>query len=99
MSAWFTRHEGAAPSRDELESRIQREGLAARWWSNGPGERYGWHEHSYHKVLYCHTGSIVFHTRESDFELRPGDRLDVPPGTPHAATVGPHGVECVEAST
>jgi len=40
----------------------------------------------------------VFHTDEGDLELRPGDRLDLEPGTRHAATVGPDGVECVEAS-
>ena len=27
----------------------------------------------------------------------PGDRLDLDPGTEHAATVGPSGCECVEA--
>jgi len=35
---------------------------------------------------------------DGDFELRPGDRLDVDPGTPHGATVGPEGVTCVEAT-
>lgn len=39
----------------------------------------------------------MFHTREGDFDLGPGDRLDIPPGTEHAATVGPGGVECMEA--
>lgn len=40
----------------------------------------------------------MFHLPGGDITLRPGDRLDVPPGTEHAATVGPEGVECVEAS-
>ena len=43
-------------------------------------------------------GSIVFHIDDDDVELRVGDRLDLEPGTEHAATVGPDGVECVEAS-
>jgi hypothetical protein len=30
-------------------------------------------------------------------ELAAGDRLDLEPGTEHAATVGPSGVGCVEA--
>ena len=71
---------------------------APRFWSNGPGDAYGWHAHDYHKVLFCLRGSIVFHTREGDIELGAGDRLDLEPGTEHAATVGPSGVECVEAS-
>jgi quercetin dioxygenase-like cupin family protein len=48
-------------------------------------------------VLYCVSGSIVFHTDDGDLELHPGDRLDIEPGTAHAATVGPEGVECMEA--
>jgi cupin superfamily acireductone dioxygenase involved in methionine salvage len=49
-------------------------------------------------VLFCLSGSIVFHTREGDVELTAGDRLDLDSGTEHAATVGPAGCECVEAS-
>jgi quercetin dioxygenase-like cupin family protein len=81
-----------------IETSMRADGLDPRRWSNGPGDRYGWHEHSYHKVLYCLSGSIVFHTKsDGDIELNPGDRLDLDPGTSHAATVGPRGVECVEA--
>lgn len=69
-----------------------------RAWGNDPGDRYGWHSHAYHKVLFCLDGSITFHTETDDIELSPGDRLDLAPGTDHAATVGPHGVQCVEAS-
>jgi mannose-6-phosphate isomerase-like protein (cupin superfamily) len=89
----------AVPSRENLEALLRREGLAnLQWWSNGAGDRYGWHEHEYQKVLYCASGSIVFHTRERDVALSSGDRLDLPPGTEHAATVGPDGVTCVEAA-
>jgi hypothetical protein len=42
-------------------------------------------------------GSIVFHTDDGDAALAAGDRLDLPAGTRHAATVGQHGCECVEA--
>jgi quercetin dioxygenase-like cupin family protein len=71
---------------------------APRFWGNGPGDRYGRHDHPFHKVLFCLSGSIVFHTEEGDVELTPGDRLDLEPGDSHAATVGPDGCECVEAS-
>ena len=71
---------------------------APRFWGNGPGDTYGRHSHDYHKVLFCLRGSIVFHTREGDVELTAGDRLDLEPGTDHAATVGVEGCECVEAS-
>jgi quercetin dioxygenase-like cupin family protein len=77
---------------------VRDEGLDPRWWSNAPGDTYRWHDHAYHKVLYCAEGSIVFHLRDGDVRLGPGDRLDLPPRTPHAATVGDQGVACVEAS-
>jgi quercetin dioxygenase-like cupin family protein len=76
------------------------ESLRPSTWSNGPGDRYSAHAHAYHKVLYCLAGSITFHLADAggDVELHPGDRLDIPPGTQHAATVGAHGVICVEAA-
>ena len=69
-----------------------------REWSNGPGDRYAPHEHAYHKVLFCLEGSIAFHVEARDVELGAGDRLDLPPGTVHSATVGPEGCQCIEAS-
>ncbi len=85
-------------TRDGIEETFRAEGLSPHGWGNGPGDRYGTHSHSYHKVLYCVSGSIVFHTPDGDVELGPGDRLELPPGTPHSATVGPSGCECMEAS-
>ena len=63
-----------------------------------PGDAYGRHAHGLHKVLFCLGGSITFHLDDGDVELGPGDRLDIEPGTGHAATVGPNGCSCVEAS-
>jgi len=82
----------------DIEARFREEGLSPTGWGNGPGDFYGWHSHSYHKVLYCVSGSIVFHTRAGDVELQAGERIDLPPGTEHAATVGPSGCRCLEAS-
>ena len=98
MTARLTKWDGPPPDRRAIERRFADEGLSARSWSNAPGDRYGAHSHGYHKVLYCVSGGIVFHTGDGDVDLRPGDRLDVEPGTEHSATVGPEGVECMEAS-
>ncbi len=98
MTARLTKWEGPAPDRTEIEGRFKDEGLSPHGWGNAPGDTYSRHAHEYHKVLYCVSGSIVFHTDDGDIELHPGDRLDVEPGTAHSATVGPEGVECVEAS-
>jgi quercetin dioxygenase-like cupin family protein len=84
------------PSVDAIERKLAGEGLSVQWWRNGPGDTYTRHSHGYHKVLFCERGSIVFHTDDGDFELGPGDRLDVEPLTEHGATVGANGVRCAE---
>jgi quercetin dioxygenase-like cupin family protein len=89
---------GAAAPGSDPERLIRDEGLGeGSRWSNGPGDRYGAHSHTSHKVLYCAEGSITFHTDDGDIVMHPGDRLDLEPGTEHWATVGPGGVTCVEA--
>ncbi|MGH2681483.1 MAG: cupin domain-containing protein [Actinomycetota bacterium] len=96
MSA--TKRAGAAGRADAVAA-FEADGCSApRFWRNGPGDRYGRHEHPFHKVLFCLAGSIVFHTDDGDVELTVGDRMDLEPGTSHGATVGPQGCECVEAS-
>lgn len=74
------------------------EGLSPHRWSNGPGYRYPEHDHPYDKVLVCESGSITFHTPDGEIVLGPGDRMDLPAGTRHSATVGHHGVVCWEAA-
>ncbi len=99
MSAQRAAFDGTnPPTTADIETQFREQGHTPQTWSNGANTRYEWHEHPYHKRLYCTSGRITFHTNEGDFELRPGDRLDVTPGTSHAATVGPEGVTCVEAA-
>lgn len=89
------------PSLAACERTLRKEGLSApRPWSNAPGDRYGSHQHPYHKVLYCVEGSIRFvvDSTGEQIDLSPGDRLEIPPGTPHSAVVGPQGVTCIEAA-
>ncbi len=93
-----TRTEAGASRADALAAFAAAGCGASSSWGNGPLETYGRHEHTYHKVLFCLTGSITFHTDQGDIELAAGDRLDLEPGTAHSATVGPRGCRCVEAS-
>ena len=79
-------------------SRLRAEAEGCYAWSNGPGDRYAPHSHGYEKILYCTAGSITF-VLEADgrrLELKPGDRMVLPPGTVHSAVVGPAGCTCVE---
>ncbi len=86
-------------TRAAIEARLREEGLSAMSWSNGPADVYSEHRHSYDKVLAAVAGSITFHLPElgTDVELRAGDRLDLPAGTLHSASVGANGVTCLEA--
>jgi quercetin dioxygenase-like cupin family protein len=83
----------------DLAERLRGEGLDPGTWSNGPGDRYAAHDHSYDKVIVVVAGSIRFGLpdRGDGIELAAGDRLELPAGTAHAALVGPTGVRCLEA--
>ncbi len=84
----------------ELRDRLHDAGLDPRAWSNGPGDRYGAHEHAYDKVIVVTSGSIRFGLPAaggSAFDLVAGERLELPAGTLHDAMVGPDGVTCLEA--
>jgi uncharacterized protein YjlB len=86
------------PKETELREIYRREGLDPYAWSNGPGDTYTPHAHTYHKVLYVVRGSITWLLPEQGEEIttRAGDRLDLPAGVVHAAHVGPEGVTCLE---
>jgi quercetin dioxygenase-like cupin family protein len=79
-------------------TRLQSEATGCYSWSNGPGDRYAPHSHSYEKVLYCVVGSITFvlEAEARRLELKPGDRMVLPVGTVHSAEVGPAGCTCIE---
>lgn len=95
------------PAREEaLWQRMRQEGLRPYTWSNGPGDRYAVHSHSYEKVLYCVRGSIRFvlpdildeNGKETAVDMAPGDCLILSPGERHSALVGRQGVTCLEAA-
>jgi quercetin dioxygenase-like cupin family protein len=83
----------------DLDARLRAGGLDPSPWSNGPGDRYGAHEHGYDKVIAVAGGSIRFGLPASgtSVDLAPGDRLELPAGTRHDAVAGPSGVSCLEA--
>ena len=79
--------------------RLRSEGLRPTTWANESGDRYGAHEHAYDKVIVVERGSIRFGIGNdgAPADLAVGDRLELPAGTRHEATVGSHGVTCLEA--
>lgn len=89
---------GDAPNVASATQRLRDAGVEPHAWSNGPGDRYGVHSHEYTKLLVCAAGSITFlvGADAEPVDLRPGDGFILPPGTPHAAIVGPAGCTCLE---
>ena len=87
------------PDEARLRSILADEDLYPYVWSNGPGDVYGAHSHSYHKVIYVVRGSITFGLPDSGDKvtLNSGDRLELPAGITHNAVVGHEGVACLEA--
>lgn len=92
--------EATEPQESTLRQHMQQEGLSPHSWSNGPGDTYAVHSHTYEKVLYCVHGSIRFDMSASgdSIDLNPGDCLILPARTPHSAVVGSQGVTCIEAA-
>jgi quercetin dioxygenase-like cupin family protein len=97
MSAWLTPADGGV-DRDRVTDLLRAARGEARWWSDAPGKVYSPHQHTYHKVLFCVSGSIVFVVDDEQLYLTPGDRLDIEPLTLHAAVVGAEGVTCGEVA-
>ena len=79
-------------------TRLRGEASGCYSWSNGPGDRYAPHSHTYEKVLYCVDGSISFvlEAEGRRLEVAAGDRMVLPAGTVHSAVVGPAGCTCIE---
>lgn len=86
-------------TRAAVEALLGAEGLVATSWSSDPGDQYAAHRHGFDKVIVAVDGSIDFALPElqQDMQIEPGDRLHLPAGTLHSATVGPIGVVCLEA--
>jgi len=91
--------EETPPVAEELRAQLEEEELHVYQWSNQPGDKYPGHTHGYHKIIYVLNGSIKFDlpTRHETLTLRTGDKLELPSGIRHLATVGPEGVTCLES--
>jgi quercetin dioxygenase-like cupin family protein len=86
------------PGTASVAQRLRDEGVEPYAWSNGPGDRYAVHQHGYTKLLICAAGAITFliGSDATPVEIGPGEGFVLPPGTPHAAVVGPAGCTCLE---
>ena len=94
--------------RGKLHLKSINESIAISWfkehnvdfhkWSNESNTVYEYHEHNYHKVLFCTQGSINFYINSATYALEAGDRLDLPKLTLHKAMILDGGVTCIEGA-
>lgn len=88
---------GDGANRETVARFLRASGVEPYAWSNAPGDRYAPHDHGYTKLLMCAEGSIRFDLDAgASIELLPGEGFVLPPGTRHAAEVGPRGCTCLE---
>ncbi|GMT48523.1 MAG: hypothetical protein IEMM0008_0062 [bacterium] len=69
----------------ELEASLRKEGLQPFLWKDRAGAFYPTHSHRYTEIRWILEGSITFGVDGEEVTLNPGDRLELPAGTPHYA--------------
>ena len=79
------------PSEAALHARLAADGFDAYCWTDTPGARYEPHAHENDESLWVLDGEMTFEVAGSSYRLGPGDRLQLPAGTRHAATAGLQG--------
>ena len=70
-----------------LRRALEQEGMVTAWWSDVPGTHVPMHAHDFPETRWVLSGFLRVRIEGAAFELGPGDRLDLPPGTPHATDV------------
>jgi quercetin dioxygenase-like cupin family protein len=83
--------EPAPATEDDLRARLTAEGFSAFRWTDAPGAHYEPHSHEADESLWVLAGEMTFEVDGRKYRLGPGDRLQLPSGTLHAATAGPEG--------
>ena len=70
-----------------LRRALEQEGMVTAWWSDIPGTYVPTHAHDFLETRWVLSGFLRVMIECATFELGPGDRLDLPPGTSHATDV------------
>ncbi len=90
---------GEGLTRTAVKNLMWTEGLKAFNLYGMPNEVYQLNVVPHHRVVWVIRGSITFYLPDEKRHiiLNRGDRLDLRPGTPHQAIVGPEKFLCLEA--
>jgi len=73
------------PTMEELRASLESRGQACELYSDPPGTKYGRHKHDFDDFIVIVSGKMKLLIDTHQWILIPGDRLDIPAGTYHAA--------------
>jgi len=77
---------------DEQKKKLSDEGFKFVFeWHDEPGKTYDLHAHKDKVAFYLTEGSLEFDFQGKRFEVKKGERFDVPPKTLHTGKIGPNG--------
>lgn len=75
------------PTSTKLRAVLVSEGFEPYEWVHAPGTVYATHTHPHDEIRWIVEGRLVVEVAGEEFEIGPGDRLEIPAGTPHSARV------------
>jgi quercetin dioxygenase-like cupin family protein len=75
------------PTLEELQKKLESEGLQAELYSDRPGTKYGRHKHPFDDFIVIVTGKMKIVADQGEWLLKPGDRMNLPANTVHAAEI------------
>ncbi|MCZ7617952.1 MAG: cupin domain-containing protein [Myxococcota bacterium] len=84
-------NEARTPGENGLRRCLESEGFDVKTWRDPADRVYAPHRHPHDESLWVLRGRIVLHIDGRDVPLGPGDRVELPGGTPHTARCGPEG--------
>ena len=75
------------PEETLLRDQLTREGYTVFLWADSPGTSYPPHRHEVDESIWVLKGEISFGIGGREYPLTTGDRLLLPTGTEHTATI------------
>jgi len=75
------------PTLEELKKNLKAQGIESELYSDRPGTKYGRHKHPFDDFVLIVQGKMKIITDTGEWTLKPGDRLDLPANTIHAADI------------
>jgi quercetin dioxygenase-like cupin family protein len=75
------------PALEELKKQLTMMGRESELYSDLPGTKYGRHKHPFEDFVLIVSGKMQITTDSGEWTLKPGDRVDLPANTVHAAAM------------